>query len=166
MVGDVTTERSDARQERWLLRDGGTAVGASRLHLPQLDNTDNAELLLVVHPAYRRRGAGRTLLAHAADRARSQGRRRLVGEVFAPLSGSAPGPGFAEAVGAARALDELCRALRLDELDEARLTALDAEARSRAAGYDLVQWVGAAPAELVDDFAVLLGRMSTDAPLG
>jgi hypothetical protein len=69
-------------------------------------------------------------------------------------------------VGAERALDELCRALRLDELDEARLTALDEDARSRAAGYELVQWVGAAPAELVDDFAVLLGRMSTDAPLG
>jgi len=35
-----------------------------------------------------------------------------------------------------------------------------------ARGYRLVQWAGPTPAEHLDDLAVLIGRMSTDAPMG
>jgi RimJ/RimL family protein N-acetyltransferase len=40
------------------------------------------------------------------------------------------------------------------------------DARSRAAGYELVGWRGATPDEHLGDLAVLVARMSTDPPLG
>ena len=39
-------------------------AGYLGLDLPQLDNTDNATVDMVVHPAYRRRGVGRALHEH------------------------------------------------------------------------------------------------------
>jgi hypothetical protein len=78
----------------------------------------------------------------------------------------APGPAFATSVGATRALDEIRRVLDLDALDEARLDALEAEARSRSAGYETVSWIGPTPGDLVDDHAQLMGQMSVDAPMG
>lgn len=43
----------------------GTPVGHLVLYLPQVDNTDNASVELVVHPAHRRQGVGRALFDHA-----------------------------------------------------------------------------------------------------
>ena len=59
----------------------GTVVGWYRLELPDLENRDRAELLIVVDPAARRTGLGRTLLRHAAERAAAAGRSVLGGEV-------------------------------------------------------------------------------------
>lgn len=168
MLVDATTARRSYRDEWWLLRDASRqAIGGYRLSLPQLDNTDNAPLDLVVHPSRRRTGLGRLLFAHASDRVQAVGRRRIVMEVGEPLAPTqpAPGPAFATAVGAARALDEVRRALDLQDLDAARLDALKVDALARADGYRLVQWVDTAPDDVVDELAVLMGRMSTDAPL-
>jgi hypothetical protein len=56
--------------------------------------------------------------------------------------------------------------LDLDHLDEARLDALEAEARSRSAGYQTLSWIGPTPDDLLDDYAQLMGQMSVDAPMG
>jgi hypothetical protein len=93
---------------------------------------------------------------------------RLITEIAEPLvdGGSAPGPAFATGLGATRALDEIRRTLDLHDLDETRLDALEAEARSRSAGYETQSWIGPTPEYLVDDHAQLMGRMSVDAPMG
>jgi GNAT superfamily N-acetyltransferase len=168
LVATARTPRRAIREERWLLRHHGAPVGVARASFTLLDNTENCGVLVAVHPAHRRRGHGRHLFDHLVDRVRAEGRQRLLTEIAEPLvdRSTAPGPAFATRVGASRALDEIRRVLDLDSLDEARLDALEAEARSRSAGYVLVSWVGVTPDDLVDDQAQLMGQMSVDAPMG
>ena len=152
----------------WLARDVGSVVGACVLHLPMLDNLHNAECQILVAPQHRRRGIGRALLAHLRAEAIGQGRIRLVGsEVDQPLDPAAPDPAgrFAVACGAVPALVETRRRLEIDSVDPAVLARLDAQARAKARGYSLVQWVGGIPQRWIDDVAYLTGRMSIDAPL-
>jgi hypothetical protein len=56
--------------------------------------------------------------------------------------------------------------LYLDEVDRARLARLRSDAEQAATGYELVCWTGRCPDDLVDGYAALVARMSTDAPLG
>lgn len=161
-------DQRSMHRERWLATDADHPIGVLRLHLPQLDNTSSAEAWVVVHPAARRKGVGRVLFDTARARLRELGRTHLSGEVAEPVTGSdaPPGPAFATSVGATRALEEICRTLDLDALDEARLATLEAEATAASAGYELVQWVGPADAALLDGLAWLTARLSTDAPRG
>ncbi len=149
----------------WLARAGDEVVGVGVLDLPQLDNTDTALCDITVAPAHRRRMVGRRLLALLTDEARRAGRVRLIGEVHAPLAGTAPGPAFAAAAGASEALTDLRQRLHLPAGDEVR-DRLAEQAHAAATGYDLLQWTDGTPDEWLDDIARLTGRISTDAPLG
>jgi GNAT superfamily N-acetyltransferase len=154
------------RTELWLGTVGGEPVAIGELVLPLLDNEANATGEVRVLDSYRRRGYGSQLLAHLVSRARAEGRRRLFGEVVEPLEGDEvpAGVAFAKAHGARPVLFEIRRVLRLRTLDDARLAELEREAREYADGYSLVHWADRAPDDIVDDLAVLKGRMSIDAP--
>jgi GNAT superfamily N-acetyltransferase len=166
VLAESSDERSGRRQ-RWLATAGGRPVGNALLVLPDLDNTDAAYLNVEVHPESRRRGIGRALLAVACARLRAEHRTHVIGHGPEPLDGSgSPCVAWATAVGASRALDEICRSLELDDVGDDQVSALEAEATAYAAGYELVQWVGPCSDDIIDDIAVLTGRMSTDAPLG
>jgi GNAT superfamily N-acetyltransferase len=168
LVATARTPRASVREERYLVEVEGTPVALGRASFPLLDNTEQCLVFVAVHPAHRRRGHGRTLFDFLVERARGDGRTRVLMEVAEPLvnGDGAPGPAFATSVGATRALDEIRRVLDLDALDEARLDALEAEARSRSAGYETLSWIGPTPENLIDDHALLMGRMSVDAPMG
>lgn len=156
------------RFEVWLAEDGGHLLGVAVVELSLLDNLDTAAVEVLVRPRDRRRGVGRALSAHAEERVRRLGRRRILAEVAEPLThgAGAAGPSFAAAMGFQRALDEIRRVLDLSGVDDARLDALEKEAREHAGGYEVLSWVDVAPEEVVDDLALLMGRMSTDAPMG
>lgn len=160
--GGATVEREDY----WVGRRDGRAVGAYRLRAPQRDNLDTTELLLTVRPEDRRRGAGAALVAHALDQLRAMGRHRMMTQVAEAADG-APGPGarLAAAAGFRPALAETRRVLDLTTLDEGRLEQIEQEARAHAGGYGLVSWTGSCPDEHVEAYAGLIGRMLTDAPL-
>jgi hypothetical protein len=81
-----------------------------------------------------------------------------------PLDGSGVGDEFLESVGARRGLAETRRRLDLPA-DPLRMRDLLGSTSAAQRGYRLVQWAGATPAEHLDDLAVLIGRMSTDAPM-
>jgi GNAT superfamily N-acetyltransferase len=168
LVAAARLPRDSVLEERYLLVDEGTPVAVARASFPLLDNTENCLVLVAVHPAHRRRGNGRALFDFLVERARLEGRTRLLTEVAEPLVNGegAPGPNFATTIGATRALDEIRRVLDLDALDEARLDALEAEARSRSAGYETVSWIGPTPDSVIDGYAQLMGQMSVDAPTG
>lgn len=151
----------------WVARGvSGAVVGAAGLSLPTLDNLDNARVELVVAPGCRRSGIGRALLTHVAELARERGRSRLIGHVREPLNATSPGAAFAASTGASHVLANQCRRLTVPMPDEAGLDRRREQARVAASGYSLVQWTGSTPEEHLDDVARLIGRMSTDAPLG
>ncbi|MER7417865.1 GNAT family N-acetyltransferase [Micromonospora peucetia] len=153
-----------------LARLDGVPAGYLALDLPQLDNTENATVEIVVHPACRRRGVGRALHEHAVRLLRERGRKRVLARAVSTLPGgparSGAGAAFAASTGARPALAEVRRRLDTTRLDHEGLAASLAEARSRAAGYRTVRWEGHTPEEYVADIAYLDGRLMTDAPLG
>jgi GNAT superfamily N-acetyltransferase len=146
-------------REAWLATDQGSAVGWYRLELPVRENEDQAYLNLVVHPAGRRRGLGRALLQHAADRAAANGRVVLNG---AARDGS-PGEAFARAAGAKPGLVEVQRVLDIGKLEQGKLAGLRGPAERAAAGYSLVSWVGPVPEEYIEQTAAVYNGMA-DAP--
>ena len=153
------------RHRAWAARDSaGSVVGTARGVFDDTTNTHLVELELVVHPAARRRGTGRALLAALADAALAEGRTTLLGG--APHGGD--GERFAEAVAAERALTDRRSVQRLGdpEADGAR-TALcrDAVAAAEGKGFRLVSWTGHCPEELLGGFAAAQPAMHA-APLG
>ncbi|MFG2063295.1 GNAT family N-acetyltransferase [Micromonospora sp. NPDC048871] len=158
------------RSVRLLAHLDGAPAGYLLLDLPQLDNTENASANLVVHPAYRRRGVGRALLDRGLDLLRERGRVRVsaMSRAHPPGQPEQPSPAaaFAATVGATDALVDIRRRLEVRRLDQGRLDSLLVEARTRAAGYELVFWQGDTPQEYLAEVAYLDGRLLSDAPMG
>jgi GNAT superfamily N-acetyltransferase len=155
-----TTGFSGFRRQTWLGKDdSGQPVGCYLLVLPDLENPTMGWCELIVAPAWRRSGAGRALLEHCASQARLDGRMRLVGEA---IEGS-PGNAFAAEVGATGGLTEVLRRLDIDDALPSKLAALRTAASPLADGYSLITWIGASPADTLED-QVLLSAAMADAP--
>jgi GNAT superfamily N-acetyltransferase len=137
----------------------GSVLGWYRMELPDLENTDRAFLLVMVHPAHRRQGLGRALLRHAAGQASAAGRSLVWGET---RDGS-PGEAFAVATGAKQGIAGGIRRLDLRSLPAEKIAALRASAEAAAAGYTLVRWAGPTPPEYLASFAHVLNAIN-DAP--
>lgn len=132
-----------------------------------------------VHPEHRRRGIGTAVAERLEALARAEGRTHAIVYIVSP---EAPGPRIASPTGhgslpAENAevrflrgrgyrLEQVVRGSRLPlPLDGAELTARLAAARDRTGrGYRVHRWEGPTPASFLNDLAVLLTRMSTDAP--
>lgn len=167
MIANARADEAGQTWEYWLLREGDEPVAMFRLLLALLDNLDHAELDLAVDPAHQRRGYGRSLLGHALGRISQLGRHRVTVAVNEPADGGTNrAMRFAAAAGWSRSLSVARRSLDLAALDTARLDRLRAEAQAASSGYQLVSWTDPCPDDLVDDFAYLNARMSTDAPMG
>jgi GNAT superfamily N-acetyltransferase len=149
--------------ERYLAMIDGEPAGTLELCLPQLDNLENADVEIGVRPSCRRRGVGRALHERALARVRELGRKRIFGQTVA---NHPDGAAFASALGASAGLAETRSRLDLDTVEQDRLDDLLAGAWPHAAGYRLVQWIAAAPDDLVDDMAYLDSRLNLDAPMG
>lgn len=157
---------SGERTELWFATGAGVPVACGELVFPVLDNPSNVSVDVRVLEEHRRKGHGSAMLAHLIERARLDGRHRLHGEIPEPIEGDAPpGVGFARHLGARPVLVEVRRKLDLHSLDNGQLQRLADDAWAHAQGYSLVQWVDRAPDDVVDDLAMLKGRMSLDAPL-
>jgi len=168
----IESDRTDEGRELWLGRIGDIPVVAGEITMPLLDNRANAVLDVRTHPEFRRRGHATTMFEHLAARARGYDRTRLMGFVCDTTADSTaapaaitPGVFFATKVGARPVTMEVRRLLRIADIDDAQLERLRSEATARSAGYSVVQWEAPAPAEHLDDLAVLESRLSTDAPM-
>ena len=138
----------------------GTAAGYYHMRLPERENRDRAPLYaLDVHPACRRRGIGRALLRHAAQRAAENQRSILGGSVRIRTAAEA----FARHVGASPGLRDARRVLVLAKQPAGHATALRESATPAAAGYRLVPWSGRTPDEYLDGIAAVSNALS-DAP--
>ena len=168
----IESDRTDEVRELWLGLVAEVPVVVGELTLPLLDNRANAIVDVRTHPDFRRRGHATAMFEHLAARARGYDRTKLMGFVCetAPENGAAtasvtPGVSFATTVGARPVTTEVRRLLRIADIDDAPLKRLRAEAIDRSSGYTAMQWEGPAPAEFLDDLAVLESQLSTDAPM-
>lgn len=180
--------RPSSMRRRILLgaRVGSELVGVATLKLPLLDNIHTAWVQVAVAPGSRGAGLGRRLYAAAEQAAAADGRRTLLAEtdhpvrpvagsavdadpVMAPKSGTGAIPADRAARFAAGRDFELEQVERVSVLDLTPSTdwqgRLDAAAGHAGADYALEFWQGACPERLVDSYALLRQRMSTDAPL-
>jgi GNAT superfamily N-acetyltransferase len=175
--------RGNEYEERhvYLARLGGEAVGMCSVELSLRENTHTAGIDVLVVPAHRRRGLGRALLEHAEAVARGRNRSSLYGYHEVPLgavggtllpakSGAGglpldePAVGFAAAAG--YELEQVERSSRLDlPVHPDLLARLEAEAGARAGEYTVTGWDDSCPEDLVDSYAELKARMSTDVPI-
>lgn len=171
LVAPLTHWWPGHRFEHWVARDAaGRLVGASEVSLPLLDNTDNAFVEVAVHPDFRRRGYGRELFDHVVARSRAAERVRVIWNSCEPVpdgpARSAAPTAFATSLGAHRGNEETHWRLDMSIVDDDAIAGQLAAAWRRAAGYSLVQWGDTAPDDILDDLAVLDGRLLADAPTG
>jgi GNAT superfamily N-acetyltransferase len=148
-------------REAWVVPgpDEGPVAGWYRLEMPDLENLDQADLTVVVHPAQRRHGLGRALLRHAAVRAGEHGRSVLNGGTRCGTGGEA----FARSMGAEPGLVDVQRVMPLRAVGDERLARLRETAERAAAGYSLITWTGLVPEEFLEQAAALYAALN-DAP--
>lgn len=159
---------------------GPDPAGAAVLVLPLADNTRVAWLDILVDPAAQGSGLGRALLQAAEEHAAVQGRTVLEGEtehpaardgmqVLRPATGAGEVPADRTARFAAAAGFTLEQADRISVLNTAEADpepVLERLLRQVQGRYELVAWTGRVPEVLLEDYALLRRRMSTDAPMG
>ncbi|MFG3342661.1 GNAT family N-acetyltransferase [Glycomyces sp. NPDC048151] len=156
--------------ERYVAVQDGEVVGSLQYTMPNQDNQHLLELELDVRPDRRRQGIGTVLNEFTERRAAELGRDTIL--AFAPDSlPGAPkfdhaGQHFAKARGYAVVDQEIHRRNDLTLVGDDELAKLYADAWAKAAGYELVQWTGACPDEVIDGYAALNERMYTDPPMG
>jgi GNAT superfamily N-acetyltransferase len=147
-------------QESWFGADeAGEIACCYLLMLPDRENVSMARVVLRVSPGRRRAGFGTALLRHCAHRATLAGRTRLTADAWDGTSGAE----FAKATGARPGIANVHRTLRLGDAVRGRLPGLRREAEGHATGYSLVTWVGATPADTLEQVAAVHAAMA-DAP--
>lgn len=165
----LTAPQRAERPLLYLAREGTNDVGNALVWLPLLDNLENASVFFTVDLEHRRRGIGAQFARFLIESVRAEGRERAIFYSPAPLDGTDDGaPGvLARRLGAELAFLGVRRQLIVGDVDDATLDALlAAEVGERADAYELVTWIDRIPDHLVDDGARLMGRMTTDAPMG
>ena len=173
-----------SRMRIFFVRVDGRMAARSWLRFEQQENRGRALLHVAVLKEHTGRGIGRALLEHAEALAAADARTVLMTftehpadfdadgpDVIAPLTGTGALPTAARGVRFAAAggyrLEQVSRFSRLDLAVAAPdLDWLEREAQERAAGYELLTWTDRCPDEHVAQLAVLMSRMSTDAPMG
>ena len=155
---------------------GREILGVAQINFPLTDNFHTGTMNIVVDARSRRRGIGTALSAAAEELAAADGRRALIAETDHPLSegeetaGEGPASFIPQDAAASFAS---ARGFSLELVE--RISRLDLPVESAAAGcpdsdpgagYELLFWQGVCPEELVDAYAQLRQKMSTDAPLG
>ncbi|MET4058630.1 GNAT superfamily N-acetyltransferase [Arthrobacter sp. UYP6] len=163
-------------------RIGDELVGVATLKLPLLDNTHSAWVHVAVTPSFQRSGLGNRLYAAVEQAAAADGRLTLLGETDHPVRPEAEtgevitpksGIGAIPADSAARFTAD--RNFDLEQVERVSLLELTGAAdwqgllatATAASGtdYALEFWQGACPEHLVDAYALLRQKMSTDAPM-
>lgn len=172
------------RLQLFFVRDGGRMVARSWVRYELQDNLGSALVHVDVLDEFAGRGIGRALLDHAEALAAADGRTVLMTFTEHPADFDADGPDVLRPATGTGALPASARAVRfaqeagyqLEQVERfsslavppapGLLDALEREAQARAEPYELVTWTDHCPEEYVEQLAVLMSRMSTDAPTG
>jgi len=139
----------------WVARRADLVTAYALLIMPMEENTGNVVIWPTVHPAWRRRGIGSAFLRELLPAIEAAGRTRLMGNVRA----DGPGLSWATKAGFKPAQGFLQQELVFAEVDPQLWEVPVAE------GYELREWVGVVPEELLGSFAAARQAIH-DAPRG
>ncbi|MFC3804538.1 GNAT family N-acetyltransferase [Terrabacter sp. MAHUQ-38] len=155
------------RKQVWGAYDGDELVGVATIWLPMADNTSMAWFDVQVDPAHRGRGVGSALTERAMQRAREEGRTKVLTDFFVPpASEGHPYRRFAERHGFRLSNTEIMRHLQLP-VDDDLLTRHAEAARARWEGdYRLETHVGGVPEPLQASLCAVMNQLAVDAPTG
>jgi GNAT superfamily N-acetyltransferase len=176
-------------------RTARTIVANARISIPLRDNLRAAYVQIEVLPQVRRQGIAQALLAFVEQHLSSRGRTIMMSwsdarvddggdrpspdrPVLVPPAGAGSYP--ADDAAAVLALGAGFELVQVDRQSVLHLASMrsrrsgagdlerkEAEARAVGSGqYELVAWLDRCPEDLVEDYALLRRRMSTDPPLG
>ncbi len=169
----------------FFVRQEGRIVARSWVRCELQENLGTALLHVEVLEEFSGRGIGLALLRHAEELAAAQGRSIMQSFTEHPADFDADAPGLVMPATGTGALPARARGVRfalqagyrLEQVE--RFSVLDLPARAGGwddlereavakAGeeYELVSWTGTCPDEYAEQLAVLMSRMSTDAPSG
>lgn len=172
-----------SRLRLFFVRIDGRMAARSWIRCEMQENLGSALLYVNVLDSVAGRGIGRALLGHAEALAAVDGRRILQTftehpadfdldgpNVIKPATGTgalpAGAPGVRFATQAGYRLEQVERFSALEFPVAVDLDALERDAAARAADYELLHWTDSCPDENAAQLAVLMSRMSTDAPTG
>jgi GNAT superfamily N-acetyltransferase len=169
----------------FFVRQGGRVVGSSWVRCEVQENLCTALLHVQVLQEFTGRGIGRTLLEHAQALVAAEGRTILQSFTEHPADFDADAPGQLRPATGTGSLPAGSRSVRfalaagyrLEQVERFSILEVQASAATwddlerkavAAAGedYELLAWTGSCPEDCVDELAVLMSRMSTDAPSG
>lgn len=174
-----------SRNRIFFVRQGVRIAGTSWVNWDLQENLRSALVHVQVLGEFTGRGIGRTLLHHAQEVATAQGRTILQSFTEHPADFDAGAPGLLRPATGTGALPPGARSVRfalragyrLEQVE--RFSSLDVAAHAgtwaglerqaaAAAGsdYELLSWTDSCPEEYAGELAVLMSRMSTDAPIG
>jgi GNAT superfamily N-acetyltransferase len=170
MRADLTKPRTGEAFHPWVGTEDGVVVATGMLVLPLKDNRDLSIVRVWVPPQHRRRGFGSTMLEHLVEEAGLADRHQLVAEVHVPYDAPEDGRGhpdadFAYARGWSFDMCDIVRVLPLP-LEDGLLGRLGAEAAPYHQDYELRQFHGRVPDDLVEAFGELVGSLMVEAPSG
>lgn len=166
----------------FFVRHEGRMVGRGWCQMPLKEDRDRAVVRAEVLEGFAHRGIGRLLLAAATEEAKRYSRTLLNSftehpadfdagsDVVTPSTGIGGVPARARSVAFARAAGfELSQVERFSELvlgaHSGGWPALEVAATAASGDYEVLLWEGV-PAEHQAEMALLLARVSTDAPAG
>lgn len=172
---------TSVRQHRHLALIDNHVVGVGAVDASLHEETGPAQVDLYVHPAFRRRGVGRALLAAVDETLRVEGRRAThnwtlhpdaPGEVRTAATGWGHVPAeaddvrFLEKAGFVLEQVERMSTLQLADDSAAVFRRMLETAQQKATGYRVRAWRGRTPSDQLAALADLHARMSTDVPAG
>jgi GNAT superfamily N-acetyltransferase len=139
----ITAAPPDGRLFFWGAREHGELVGGGYLQLSDRENLKLGFCAALVRPEARRRGIGRKLLRHIADRASAEGRTLLAGQTSDRVPS---GAAFAAAMRANPGLEMHTNQLDVRKVEPNEVTRWIDDSRAKAAGYR-IEWVDWANAD-------------------
>jgi GNAT superfamily N-acetyltransferase len=159
------TGREDMRLLPFGAFEGEQMVGCGRVDLPVLDNLHSAYSNVYVDPGRRREGIGRALDAYGVEIARTEGRRVLMSEVYAPFGDESAGTLFAAALGYTKGIEDAMKVVDLVETEHT-WAVLEEKAAAKRGDYRIVTWLDHVPDEHVEAYCGLNEMFFDEAPTG
>lgn len=171
------------RTRLFFVRVDGRMAARSWVRCELQENLGSALLHVSVLDSFTGAGIGRALLEHAEALAAADGRTILqtftehpagfdvdAPFLIKPATGTGALPAGARGVRfaglAGYRLEQVERFSSLDIPPVADLDSLERDALAKAGEYELLHWTDSCPEDLAAQLAVLMSRMSTDAPAG